>query len=46
MKLRYVKNGKVLIIEDEYGNQEIINKKLRDSFAKERKIPDREKNEK
>ena len=40
MELRYVREGKILMIEDEEGNKEIIDKDLKESFEKERIEPD------
>lgn len=45
VELRYVKDGKVLMVEDQYGNREILDKVLRKSFNKERIQPDNEKEE-
>lgn len=45
VELRYVKDGKVLMVEDQYGNREILDKVLKKSFNKERIQPDQEEEE-
>lgn len=32
--LKYKRNGKVLMVEDDYGNREILDKNLKESFQK------------
>jgi hypothetical protein len=36
--LRYVKDNKVLMVEDEFGNKEILDKNLKKSFDETEKI--------
>lgn len=36
--LRYVKDNKVLMVEDEFGNKEILDKNLKKSFDETKRI--------